>query len=194
MLAELESQTNPRLRQEVGDLSLVPVADRIVGTGASPVMAAFTHIGFPSRFTDGTFGVYYAAAALETAIVETVFHFEEFLRSTNEERAVHEMRAYVGKINCELHDVREGYPSLHDAASYRESQAFAQRIREKQSSGLIYNSVRHARGQCIAAFRPRVIGAVMQGPHLRYQWSGERIERFIRIGDENWRPVSELQS
>ncbi len=43
-LIALESLTNDRIRQEVGDISLVPVDERVSGPGASVVMAAFTHL------------------------------------------------------------------------------------------------------------------------------------------------------
>ena len=81
----LEQLTNPRVRDEVGEISLVPAAQRVTGPGASYVMASFTHINPKgSRFSDGSFGVYYAASALETAIAETVFHFEVFARDSND--------------------------------------------------------------------------------------------------------------
>ncbi len=41
-LYKLESMTNPRIRNEIGELSLVPVADRVKGPNASVVMAPFT--------------------------------------------------------------------------------------------------------------------------------------------------------
>lgn len=50
---EIETITNERVRLEVGDLGQVAQKDRISGPGASIVMAAFTHCGFPSRFTNG---------------------------------------------------------------------------------------------------------------------------------------------
>ena len=82
-LIALEQLTNPRVRDEVGDIALVPPEERVSGPGASYVMAAFTHLNPKgSRFSDGGFGVYYAAAALETAIAETVFHFEVFARDS----------------------------------------------------------------------------------------------------------------
>ena len=43
-LMALEQLTNPRVRDEVGDIALVPPDDRVSGPGASYVMAAFTHI------------------------------------------------------------------------------------------------------------------------------------------------------
>src|SRR6516162_8514382 len=43
-LIELEQLTNPRLRDEVGQINLVPPERRVTGTNASWVMAPFTHI------------------------------------------------------------------------------------------------------------------------------------------------------
>ncbi len=64
----IESLTNDRLREQVGDLARVPVEERIAGPGSTPVMAAFTHIAVATRFSDGTeYGVYYGAKDLNTA-------------------------------------------------------------------------------------------------------------------------------
>jgi hypothetical protein len=68
----LESLTNPRLREEAGEIAMVPPEDRIAGPGTAYVMAAFTHVRPEGgRFHDGTFGAYYAAAERPTAIAET---------------------------------------------------------------------------------------------------------------------------
>src|SRR5579871_1398385 len=69
-LWDLENLTDDRLRQETGDIFLVPPEDRISGPGSSVIMAAFTHLSQdkPTRFTDGSFGIYYAALTEETAI------------------------------------------------------------------------------------------------------------------------------
>src|SRR4051812_48672953 len=84
-LYELESLTNPRIRNEKGELRLVSAEDRVSGPNASIVMAPFTHLSPQgTRFTDGTFGVYYAEASLETSIAETRLHSEIFLRATKE--------------------------------------------------------------------------------------------------------------
>ena len=76
VLIELEQLTNPRVRDEVGAISLVPSARRVRGPNASWVMAAFTHLNPKgSRFSDGSYGVYYAADRLRTAIKETACRF-----------------------------------------------------------------------------------------------------------------------
>ena len=76
----LEALTNPRLRDEAGAIELVPPKDRICGPGTAVVMAAFTHLNRTgSCFSDGTYGVFYAANDLNTAIVSTKHHRERFL-------------------------------------------------------------------------------------------------------------------
>ena len=78
----LESETNPRIKNEVGDLSLVPQNDRVVGPGSSIIMAAFTHLNsVGSKFSDGSYGVFYAAKSLDTAIAETKYHREQFFNN-----------------------------------------------------------------------------------------------------------------
>ena len=42
-LYALEALTNDRVREEIGDIALVPPADRVFGAGSGPIMAAFPH-------------------------------------------------------------------------------------------------------------------------------------------------------
>lgn len=92
----VESLTNPRLRDEVGDIRLVPPEDRVSGPGAGVIMAAFTHLDpVGSRFSDGSYGVFYAANDLDTAIAETRYHRERFMRATAEGRMEIDMRVYL---------------------------------------------------------------------------------------------------
>ncbi|MFQ5335912.1 MAG: hypothetical protein ACE5DN_07535, partial [Flavobacteriales bacterium] len=67
VLYQLESMTNDRIRDETGDINLVDPADRIYGIGSTPIMAAFTHPNpLGSRFTDGSYGAYYAGRDIDT--------------------------------------------------------------------------------------------------------------------------------
>lgn len=177
ILWHLEGMTNDRLRDQTGDITLVTPEDRVSGPGSSVVMAPFTHPGNPSRFTDGSYGVYYAARELETAIRETVFHRERFLAFTNEPPCEIDMRVYTGQVQKPLHDIRTNYANLHnpDIGTYPVSQAFAHTVRATGSWGLIYRSVRHAGGECMAAFRPPAVTIPLQGPRLAYAWDGRKI-------------------
>lgn len=173
LLFEIENLTNPRIRQEAGDLSLVPVEDRISGPGASPIMAAFTHIGHPSRFSAGAYGVYYAGESLETAVAETIFHREQFLRATREPSIRLEMRVYESVTLQPLHDLRgAAFVHLHQPDDYGPSQLFAAGLRTTGAWGLLYRSVRRAGGLCVGIFRPPALKPAVQRQHLAYFWDG----------------------
>lgn len=172
----VESLTNDRLRQEVGDIALVTTKDRIAGAGSSVIMAAFTHVGKPSRFTNGSYGVYYAAQHLETAIRETVYHRERFMRATQEAPMELAMRVYKGRVLKPMHDIRQDkFRDLHHPSNYIEAQQFGAQLKTENAWGVVYNSVRHANHHCIAAFRPPAISIPIPTKHLKYSWSGERI-------------------
>lgn len=174
----IESLTNDRLREEAGDISLVQPTDRIYGKGSSIVMAAFTHIGRPSRFTNGSFGVYYAAKKMNTAIIETVYSREKFLSYTDENPGSIDMRVYVGKILKPMHDIRAAkYQMLHNPEDYTQAQSFAATLRTQNSYGIVYNSVRDKGGECIAALRPTAVSIPMQRDHLAYVWNGKNITK-----------------
>lgn len=184
LAAEIEGLTNDRLRDLTGDIERVPYEDRVFGAGSTPLMAAFTHFGAVSRFTNGEYGVYYAASTLETAIRETVYHRERFLRATQDPPMELTMRCYISKVRLPLDDLRAAdYDALHDPDpdNYPSSQRYAAQRREAGSHGLLYRSVRHPKGECVAAFRPRAMGLPWQGPHLRYVWNGESITDTFRI-------------
>jgi hypothetical protein len=190
-LIALEQLTNPRVRDEVGDIALVPPDERVSGPGASYVMAAFTHVNPKgSRFSDGSFGVYYAAAALETAIAETVFHFEAFARDSADPPRSEDFRVLVGAVTAAFEDVA-ALPaaqrvSILDSESYAASQAYAKEIRAAGANGVAYPSVRHAGGQCVGAFRSRAVGIPHQERHLKYRWNGERVDRYFDYARDEW--------
>lgn len=184
-LYALESLTNPRIRNEKGELRLVPAADRVSGPNASIVMAPFTHLSPQgTRFTDGSFGAYYAAESIDTAIAETRFHAENFLRATREEPLELEKRCYVADVACELHDLRTRrveLPDIYDPESYAASQKLGRALREADSNGVAFESVRRAGGECVALFRPRLVQNVRQSVHLRYAWDGQSINNVYEI-------------
>jgi hypothetical protein len=192
LIAHIEGLTNDRLRDEVGDISMVPISERLTGPGAPPMMAAFTHIGFPSRFTDGSFGVYSASNSLAGALCEVLHHRTRFLLRTAEPKTQFDLRTYTGRLAAELHDIRGGWPEFHDPDSYLHSQALAKKLRGVRSGGIAFDSVRCASAENIAVFRPSILAAapgkphVTQGSHVRVEWDGARMSRYIVMGDANW--------
>lgn len=180
----IEAMTNPRLREEAGSLRLVPKARRISGPGATPVMAAFTHLNPEgSRFSDGSWGVFYAAHNVITAVEETVYHRECFLAATSEPACDIEMRCYRTSIDCKLHDIRNGWAEMHNPDSYHASIRLARQLRENGSDGIVYDSVRHRGGECLAAFYPDVVAPCVQAQHMIYRWDGKRIAQVLEVSE-----------
>ncbi len=176
---ELEALTNPRLRDKVDDIRIVPPDERISGPGTSFIMAAFTHLNPEgSRFSDGTYGVFYAANNLETAIAETKHHRERFMRATKQEHMELDMRVYVTDLEGELHDLRgqrATQPLVYHNDNYAAGQYLAKTLRKIGCNGIAYDSVRRERGECVAVFRPRLLSNRRQERHLCYVWDGARI-------------------
>ncbi|MEO7052371.1 MAG: RES family NAD+ phosphorylase [Rhodanobacter sp.] len=180
----LEAMTNPRLRDEAGALHQVPRERRLSGPGSTPVMAAFTHLHPEgSRFSDGSWGVFYAGHSVATAVEETAYHRERFLAATSEPACEIQMRCYRTQLDSRLHDIRGGWPAAHDPASYVASVALARELRAGGSNGIAFDSARHAGGECFAAFYPDVVAPCVQAQHLIYRWNGRHIAQVLEVSE-----------
>lgn len=93
------------------------------------------------------------------------------------------MRCYINKIALELHDIRGGEFDHLYADDYSIAQKFAKEMRIKGSNGLLYKSVRDKGGECVAAFKPKVVTIPVQVGYYKYIWSGkkQRIENILEI-------------
>jgi hypothetical protein len=183
-LFAVEALTNPRLREEVAALKLVPKTRRLSGPGSTPVMAAFTHLNPQgSRFSDGSWGVFYAAHSVATAVEETVYHRELFFAATSEPPCEVQMRCYRTSLDSKLHDLRGGWPAEQAADSYTASVALARSLRDLDSPGIVFDSARHVGGECIAAFFPDVVAPCVQAKHLVYRWDGKRIAQVLEVNE-----------
>jgi hypothetical protein len=93
------------------------------------------------------------------------------------------MRCYRTSITGRLHDLRGGWPAMHDPADYTASVALARTLREAGSNGIVYDSVRHAGGECAALFYPDLLAPCVQSEHLVYRWDGRRIAMVLRVSE-----------
>lgn len=177
-LAAVEEKTNPRVRFEIGDLGKVPAGRRVSGPGASLVMAPFVHCSplRPGRFTDGHYGIYYAASSEDVAVAETIHHHQTFMAATKEEPGwTSDFRVLIGSVDLDLHEV-SGVPGVMDPDDYTASQVLGRRLREAGSNGLAWESVRMAGGRCIGLFWPDLVPVPVQGRHYSYHWNGSRVD------------------
>lgn len=174
---ELEGWTNDRISGELGLLHSIPRAEWVTGRAmSSVVMAAFCH---PrpggSRFSTETRGAWYAARTIETALEESIYHRTAELREVGAFETRVQMRVYLADFSARFHDVRaprRAWNALHDPDDYSASQAFARNLLDAGSSGIVYRSVRHPGGECLACFCPALIANVRTGGHYEFQWSG----------------------
>lgn len=178
----IQALTNPRIRDEIGELQLVPPAERVSGAGSSMIMAAFTHLNPEgSRFSDGHYGVYYAAHALETAVAEVSHHRAVFLARTREPAIDVDLRLITATLDAPLHDLRalgRRGAALFDPDRYDVPQALGRRLREAGSWGVQFPSVRHRGGLCVGVFRPRALRNARPGAHIALHWDGQRITHW----------------
>ena len=147
-------------------------------------MAAFTHVSsYGSRFSDGTFGVYYCADTPETAVDEVAHHRARFLRESRENPCQIDLRCYRGALQRDLYDgIGHGLnQDILDPTSYEQSQAFAKALRARNAFGLTYPSVRRPGGYSAALFRPPAISPVVQTKHYRLSFDGERITSVVTL-------------
>lgn len=178
-LRRLEGLTNRRNMHENGLAPAVPNEERISCEGAHYIMSSFIHLSpTGSRFSDGSFGVFYGGESLDTAIAETKFHREMFLKSTRQPPIRLEMRALVAGMEAELHDLRSlvvEHPDLLHPSDYSCPRLLGKRLWEQRSWGLIYPSVRAPGGTCVGIFRPTAFLRCHQDQRLQYVWDGEKI-------------------
>ncbi|WP_306146955.1 MULTISPECIES: RES family NAD+ phosphorylase [unclassified Roseibium] len=182
-LASVEAKTNPRVRGEIGDLGKVPVHRRVSGPGASYVMAPFVHCSplRPGRFSDGSYGIYYAGNSENVALAETIYHHARFMASTREDAGwTSQFRLLVGSVDADLTDVND-VPGVLHASDYGISQKAGAEIRASGSAGLVWNSVRCTSGECLGAFWPDVVSIPVQSSHFSYHWNGDRVDFVKRL-------------
>jgi RES domain len=157
-------------------------------------MAAFTHLNPKgSRFSDGSYGVYYVGREFETALRETAYHFGRIAADSGDATRYEDMRVLVSRIDARFHNLetvpRVAQARLLDSDSYAASQPFGAWLREAGSNGLVYPSVRHRGGRCVAAFRPKAVGVPVQTKHLKYHYDGRRVVQYFDYEKEVWRPL-----
>ena len=194
----IEALTNPRIRDQIGQLQLVAPQERVSGAGSTLVMAAFTHLNPEgSRFSDGRYGVYYAAHALETAIAEVSHHRAVFLARTQEPAIDVDMRLINAHLDAPLHDLRalgKAGAALFDPDHYAAPQALGRRLREAGSWGVQFESVRHAGGRCVGVFRPKALRNAKPGAHIALRWDGQRITHWFEKRGPHALPAADAQA
>ena len=173
---ELDGATNDRLLAERGLLPGIGPDELVFAVPlASVINAAFCHAHpLGSRFAGPDRGAWYAGFEIETAHAEVAFHKSVELAEIGIARRVDHLRRLPGRLPGAFHDLREttGWTSCLSPTSYVASQTLAARLLEAGALGVVYPSVRHAGGTCLACFRPALVGRVRRTGTWRFTWEG----------------------
>jgi hypothetical protein len=167
-LMELEGATNDRLLGESGKLPGVSVIELISGFRLAHIInASFTHSNpLGSRFNSPGRGAWYAGFAMETSQREVAYHRSIELKEVGwAEEEVSPYIDYLADFRYQFHDIRgdDRFANCLDPVSYKKSQELGFALLTQGSAGIVYPSVRHKGGVCIACFRPPLVLNVREG-------------------------------
>jgi hypothetical protein len=185
-LFELEGATNERLLGEAGLLSGITVQELVFGLSYSHIVnAAFTHAKpLGSRFNGPERGAWYAGFSLDTAGIEVAFRKAEELREINwQEKEAFLYADFLADFRGELHDIHgdRRFSRCLALDSYVASQKLGHELLDAGSAGVVYPSVRHAGGICIASFRPALVNNVRKGGQISVEFENALAQPVIRL-------------
>ncbi len=141
-----------------------------------------------SRFSDGSFGVWYGCDSVETSVYETVHHWVNgFLKDAGfeNENVIAERKLYTVACEAALLDFRphaSKYPGLVHQSDYSYTHAIGARLHREGHPGLVAASARHALGYNYVILNPNVLSNPRPHCQLRYQFEGNRIRVEKQIG------------
>lgn len=174
---QVEEEVKPPLYR-----SRMPIIDRPFEDAAW-----FNAIAWPfrhwqaSRFSDGSYGVWYGSDTVETTVHESAWHWYHGLLSDagfEHESVVAERKVYRVACDAALLDFRRAtanHPALLHPADYAFPQTVGARIHREGHPGLVIQSVRSPRGENVAVFNPGVLSNPRFDCQLTYRLQGNEI-------------------
>lgn len=143
------------------------------------VEGAFQQEGRPSRWTDGTFGIFYVARDAVTAMYEKLHHDALALRRMGVGPHRHAIELLTCTLHGRLHDVRalvapDG-PYAHPT-DYAPCQTLGRALYVGGADGILYRSVRDVPAWCAAVFQPGCVSSISLHKGLTAEWTGRHFE------------------
>lgn len=178
-LAEIEGATSNRLVAQNRGTADVQAYELVYGVPHAAFINASFAYAKPreaNRFNGAERGAWYAALDLDTCLAEVRHHLTEALAQTGVYEAVVDYAELYASFAGEFVDLRphSDHICLHPdkGVGYPAGNALADAARARGLNGIIYPSVRHAGGTCIAALFPHAVQSVAQGDIYRMTWRG----------------------
>jgi RES domain-containing protein len=187
-IAEIEGATSHRLRSEAHGSGGLPANQLVHGVPhARFINASFAYAKprSPNRFNGPERGAWYSALAVETALAEVGYHLSRALADMGEYRGVVDYAEMFSSCAGEFFDLRPlpHHPALDPDTErgYPAGNVLANEAIRIGLNGIIYPSVRHAGGICLAILWPHAVQSVAQGDVWRMTWQGSPTPRTERI-------------
>ncbi|WP_447044909.1 RES family NAD+ phosphorylase [Vreelandella sp. H-I2] len=173
-LYALQALTNPRLKQETGDLNYIDLKDIPWGiAGCHYAAAPFTHVTPEgSRFSNGDYGMLYMADTMATSLAEVTYHQGRYLANIEDlkfDRLTFRGLActFTGDVLNDATNLPANHAIYH-TDDYSAARALGSQLRKSGSEGIQYRSVRNPNGTCWGLFTPRNVQAIVQTAHYEF--------------------------
>lgn len=147
-----------------------------------------------SRFSDGSFGVWYGADSVETTVYETIFHWQNTLLDDagfNKPGVEIQRKIYMVQCDSLLIDLRpeiKSHPEILHPTDYSATQSIGRKLHLEGHPGLITNSARVKHGNVYAIFTPKVLSNPALTCFLTYRTTATGVEVERTVG-EVWMTV-----
>ena len=147
----------------------------------------FTAIAWPfnnwqsSRFSDGSFGVWYGINSVLTTVYESAYHWYRWLlcdAGFEHESVVGERKIYTVRCDAALIDFRslgEDCADLLNKTDYGYAQGVGARMHREGHPGCVVPSARHSVGENYVVFNPAVLSNAKFHCQLTYRAQGGKI-------------------
>lgn len=142
-----------------------------------------------SRFSDGSFGVWYGSESVETTVFESAYHWYRSLLSDagyDRQVVIAERKVYSVACSAALLDLRKAavvHPDLLHPSDYAFCQSLGTRIHREGHPGLLTQSVRRPAGENLAIFNPGVLSNPRYNCQLTYRLDGQQIVVEKQLGE-----------
>lgn len=150
-----------------------------------------------SRYSDGSFGLWYGGGSVETTVYETVYHwYRGFLSDAGfeKETIIGERKLYWVACDAALLDFRHvvhEYADLTHKTDYSYPQSIGARIHREGHPGLLTTSVRHDGGENFVVFNPSILSNPRHYCYLTYRL-GEHHIVVEKTPGEVWLEISKV--
>ncbi len=175
---DLDHADNDRLQGENNLLAGIGIKELVSGVPYyRMVNAAFCHAApTGARFNAPDRGAWYAGFRVEVSQAEVAFHKSVELAEVDWWQEVVTYDDYLADFGGDFHDIRSdtAFADCLMPDSYHGSQRLGAGLLAAGSAGVLYPSVRAATGDCIACFRPAMVGNVRKDATYQFTWDGSQ--------------------